>query len=357
MSVISVTAPVIAQREQREPDDRELGGREDDAPLVLGAELDAVVRGGRDQAGRRRGGQQQRDEVDRPLEGRDLREALVERDDEQEREQHLHARQRDPSSRAARSRLRSSRSFSVSSRPASLPEASMREEKPARRTHRRAGSRLLGARTSSRSSTGRRCDFARVPELDLARVALDFARVELDFARRRSSPCATRARVAATPSCATRLTSGSSRSTSFASCSTTRAAAERDAPPLRRSAAGISSWATAFASCGDLLLEELRHALLLAADAARELRGVLVADRLRERLDAGVDRDLLELVVVLGPGVLQHLLGLARAAQRVERALRRGHGLAGHRREPVAASATHRAGPRSARPRPCRRAA
>ena len=92
MSVISMTAPVIAQASSASPAMDELGGREDDAPLVLGAELDPVVRGGRDQAGGGRGGQQQGDEVDRPLEARDLGEALVERHDEQEREQHLHAR-------------------------------------------------------------------------------------------------------------------------------------------------------------------------------------------------------------------------------------------------------------------------
>src|SRR4029079_8898963 len=74
--------------EEDEPRDREPGGREDDSPLVLGAELDAVVGGGGDQAGGGAGRQQQRDEVDRPLEARDVREALVERDDEQEREQH-----------------------------------------------------------------------------------------------------------------------------------------------------------------------------------------------------------------------------------------------------------------------------
>ena len=70
MSVISVTAPVIAQASRTSPAIDELGGGEDDAPLVLRAELDPVVRGGRDQAGDGGGGQQQRDEVDGPLEAR-----------------------------------------------------------------------------------------------------------------------------------------------------------------------------------------------------------------------------------------------------------------------------------------------
>ena len=83
----------------------------------------------------------------------------------------------------------------------------------------------------------------------------------------------------------------------------------------------------------DLLLEELRHALLLAANAAGELGRVLVVHGLREGLDARVGRDLLELVVVLGLRVLEHLLGLARAANRVQRTLRSGLGLAGHGRE------------------------
>ena len=43
---------------------------------------------------RGRGGAQERHEVDRLLEARDVREALVERDDEQEGEQHLDARKR-----------------------------------------------------------------------------------------------------------------------------------------------------------------------------------------------------------------------------------------------------------------------
>jgi hypothetical protein len=55
-----------------------------------------VVDGGRDQEGGGAGGEQQRHEVDRLLEVRDVREALVERHHEQEREQHLHPGNRDP---------------------------------------------------------------------------------------------------------------------------------------------------------------------------------------------------------------------------------------------------------------------
>ena len=61
---------------------------------------------------------------------------------------------------------------------------------------------------------------------------------------------------------------------------------------------------------------------------ARELLGVLVADRLGQRLDRQVVADLLVLVPQLGLGVLEQLLGLAGAAQRVQRALGRGDGLA-----------------------------
>ena len=53
-----------------------------------------MVRGRRDQARARRGRAQEGHEVDGLLEARDVREALVERDDEQEREQHLDAGQR-----------------------------------------------------------------------------------------------------------------------------------------------------------------------------------------------------------------------------------------------------------------------
>ena len=107
----------------------------------------------------------------------------------------------------------------------------------------------------------------------------------------------------------------------------------RDEPPFR-SAAGISSRATAFASCSICFSRNLAirssSRLMPRASLAVSLSPTVS----RERLDARVEPDLLELVVVLGPGVLQHLLGLARAAERVERALRRGHGLAGHGRQP-----------------------
>ena len=55
-----------------------------------------MVDGRRDQADRGRRGGQERYEVDRLLEGRDRRKALVERHHEQEREQHLHTGKRDP---------------------------------------------------------------------------------------------------------------------------------------------------------------------------------------------------------------------------------------------------------------------
>ena len=90
----SVIAPVIGGREQREADDREPVAAHHDALLVLLAELEAVVRGGRDQARAGRRGAQEGHEVDRPLEARDVRKALVERHDEQEREQHLNTRER-----------------------------------------------------------------------------------------------------------------------------------------------------------------------------------------------------------------------------------------------------------------------
>jgi hypothetical protein len=54
-----------------------------------------MVRGRGDQARAGRSRAQQGYEVDRLLEAGDVRKALVEGDDEQEREQHLDARQRD----------------------------------------------------------------------------------------------------------------------------------------------------------------------------------------------------------------------------------------------------------------------
>ena len=65
-----------------------------------------------------------------------------------------------------------------------------------------------------------------------------------------------------------------------------------------------------------------QHLLLVGAVARGELRGRLVADRLRERLDRVVDRDLERLGDDLVAGVLEQLLLAARAAaQQVERAL------------------------------------
>ena len=73
----------------------------------------------------------------------------------------------------------------------------------------------------------------------------------------------------------------------------------------------------------DQLRQEGGHALLLAAELARELGRVAIAQRLGERLDREVVADLLLLVHELRLGVLEQLLGLARAAQRVHRRLRR----------------------------------
>ena len=146
-------------------------------------------------------------------------------------------------------------------------------------------------------------------------------------------PSSTASSSRASLSCATRSTSGWTRWTSCASGSTT--SGPRAGP--RRAVATLSGrdllLGHRLRQLRDLLLEELRHALLLATNAAGELGRLLVVHGLRERLDARVGRDLLELVVVLGLRVLEHLLGLAGAANRVQRSLRRGHGLAGHGRE------------------------
>ena len=72
----------------------------------------------------------------------------------------------------------------------------------------------------------------------------------------------------------------------------------------------------------DQLLQEAGHPLLLAAELPGELRGVAVIQAVGELLDREVVRDLLELVEQLGLRVLQQLLGLTRAADRVQRALR-----------------------------------
>src|SRR5918992_1229675 len=82
-------------RQQEQPEDHDAVAGLDDPPLVLLAELEPVVRGGGDQAdcGRRRA--EQGGEEHRLLELRHVGETLVERHDQQEREQHLHPRQSD----------------------------------------------------------------------------------------------------------------------------------------------------------------------------------------------------------------------------------------------------------------------
>ena len=94
-----------------------------------------------------------------------------------------------------------------------------------------------------------------------------------------------------------------------------------------RCEAGISAFTTAFAEARYLLLEERPHALLLAPDRARQPLCVAISERHGERLDGGVGRDLLGLAGVLRLGVLQLLLLLACATQRVQRALRQRDGL------------------------------
>ena len=78
----------------------------------------------------------------------------------------------------------------------------------------------------------------------------------------------------------------------------------------------------------DLAGEEVAHALLLAPDPLRELRGLPVAHDLGEVLDRGVRRDLLGLILELRLGVLQEPLLLAGSAKHVNRALERGNALA-----------------------------
>ena len=63
-----MTAPLIATASSVSPTIASLVRPDHDPLLVLLAELDAVMDGRRDQAHARRGGQQQRDEEDRPLE-------------------------------------------------------------------------------------------------------------------------------------------------------------------------------------------------------------------------------------------------------------------------------------------------
>ncbi len=71
----------------------------------------------------------------------------------------------------------------------------------------------------------------------------------------------------------------------------------------------------------DLFLEEGQHPLLITTDRACDALDLLRAQRLSERLDRGVGRDLLGLACVLGLGILQLLLLIASAAQRVQRTL------------------------------------
>ena len=71
----------------------------------------------------------------------------------------------------------------------------------------------------------------------------------------------------------------------------------------------------------DQLLQEAGHPLLLATELPGELGGVAVIQAVGELLDREVVRDLLELVEQLRLGVLEQLLGFARAADRVQRTL------------------------------------
>ena len=72
--------------------------------------------------------------------------------------------------------------------------------------------------------------------------------------------------------------------------------AVRERDGARRCEAGTSSVTTALVSVGISFDRNAGHALLLAAELARELGGVLVAQRLGERLDREVVGDLLVLV-------------------------------------------------------------
>ena len=86
---------VHRHRERDEPGEREPARHLDEARLVAAAEHHAVIGGRRDEERRRDRGRQQRAEVHVLLELGHLREALLERDREQEREEDLHARHRD----------------------------------------------------------------------------------------------------------------------------------------------------------------------------------------------------------------------------------------------------------------------
>ena len=93
--------PGHRQRQGAEAGDREAVGEEDELVLLLVAEGEPVVGGGRDQQHRGDRGQQQRHEVDVLLEGRDLGEVLLERDRQQEGEEDLDARAARPAAPAA----------------------------------------------------------------------------------------------------------------------------------------------------------------------------------------------------------------------------------------------------------------
>src|SRR6185312_5362845 len=149
-------------------------------------------------------------------------------------------------------------------------------------------------------------------------------------ARRGAVPAAAAARAAATR-CAAAAGGGAARRLA------PRRAAARGRPARRRCRPPAAARAAATAGRalrrrdlrGDHGLRELRdqllevggHALLVATDRARELGRVLVAHGLGERLDRRVRCDLLGLLGELGLRVLEFLLGLARSAEGVQRAL------------------------------------
>jgi hypothetical protein len=83
------------QRQRAQPGDRQPVGDEDEPVLLLVAEGQAVVGGGRDQQRRRDRGQEQCREVGLLVEFADRAEALLERHREQEGEQDLHPGQGD----------------------------------------------------------------------------------------------------------------------------------------------------------------------------------------------------------------------------------------------------------------------
>ena len=82
----------------------------------------------------------------------------------------------------------------------------------------------------------------------------------------------------------------------------------------------------------ELGLQESRHALLLAANASRELCGLAIADFLGERLKAGVQSDLDVLLAQLLLSVAKVGLGLLcqQRPGRPDLSLDRGYGLPRH---------------------------